>query len=341
MTTIYAAMESAFVGVDPDDPEPTTRLTDHSLECVGADPRDPDRVLVGTFDAGLQVSTDGGNHFGTAAGLDGESVLSVTVSSHDPAVVWAGTEPSAVYRSADGGDTFEERPGLTELPSAEEWSFPPRPHTHHVRWIAVDPRDPERLYVAVEAGALVRTDDGGETWQDRPKGARRDNHTLAVHPDAPGRVYAAAGDGYAVSDDGGDTWAYPQEGLAHRYVWGLAVDPGDPDRVLVSAAHGATNAHRANSATAHVYRRTGVVTADDPDVGVTWTRVTDPGLPTGKDVTRAVFATDGPGTVYAATNRGLFRSDSFGAEGSWERVETGLDWREHFGDDTCRGLVVV
>ncbi len=126
----------------------------------------------------------------------------------------------------------------TELDSAARWSFPPRPDTHHVRWLALAPDDPEQVYAAIEAGAFVRSPDGGETWVDHPDGARRDNHTLATHPDAPDRVYTAAGDGFALSTDRGAAWTHPQEGLAHRYVWGLAVHPDDPDCAIVSAASG-------------------------------------------------------------------------------------------------------
>jgi len=108
-------------------------LTAHTLECVAADERRPGRAFVGTVDSGLQRTTDGGETWDQVLEA-GDRVTSVTVSPHDPAVLWAGTEPSAVYRSTDGGSSWTERPGLTDLDSAERWSFPPRPHTHHVRW---------------------------------------------------------------------------------------------------------------------------------------------------------------------------------------------------------------
>jgi len=50
-------------------------------------------------------------------------------------IVYAGTEPSAVFRSVDGSDSWVDLASLRALPSADTWSFPPRPHTHHVRWI--------------------------------------------------------------------------------------------------------------------------------------------------------------------------------------------------------------
>ena len=183
--------------------------------------------------------------------------------------------------------------------------------------------------VGIELGALVLSEDGGDTWRERPPGSRRDNHSLATHPDREGRVYSAAGDGYAWSDDGGDSWEQVHDGLEHTYCWSVVPDPGDPDRVLVSSANGARSAHTARTADSYVYRREG----DEP-----WQRLDGRGLPTGEGVVRAVFATTGePGAVYAVTNRGLFRSSDFGD--SWSRLD--VDWDDRLETVTPRGLAVV
>lgn len=302
------------------------RIVGHDLECVDASPSEPDRVFAGTVGSGLLRSIDGGETWNEVGEFD-DRITAVTVSPHDPDDVWVGTEPSGVYRSTDGGRTWEHRDGLTDLPSADRWSFPPRPHTHHVRWLAIDPRDPEVVYVAIEAGAFVRTTDGGATWEPHPDGARRDNHTVAVHPDAPDRVYTAAGDGYAESFDGGESWEYPQDGLDRRYVWGLAVDPGDPGTVVVSAASGARSAHTPDTAESYVYRRT----------GNSWTIAME-GLPEARGTTRAVLdAGLEPGEFVAVTNRGFFVSDDGAA--SW--TGTDLDWPESYRKQVARGVAVV
>ncbi|EMA43667.1 WD40/YVTN/BNR-like repeat-containing protein, partial [Halobiforma nitratireducens] len=299
---------------------------------VGASPATPERVFVGTFKHGLFRSTDGGDSFDRLRTEDefvSDAVTSLAISPHDPDVVYAGTEPSRIYRSTDGGDSWSHLDGLVDLPSAAAWYFPPRPDTHHVRWLEVDPSDPDRLYVGIEAGAFVYSEDGGETWHERPGGSRRDNHTLATHPDREGRVYTAAGDGYAESDDGGESWEHPQEGLEHTYCWGLARDPGDPDRVLVSSASGAMNAHTAESAASYVYRKAG----EEP-----WERLEHRGLPTGEGVVRAVFDTPGEGgVVYGLHNHGLFVTDDFGE--SWERV--GIELDEELESQSPRGIAVL
>ncbi|WP_101295389.1 WD40/YVTN/BNR-like repeat-containing protein [Halegenticoccus soli] len=334
MPTVYAALDDALLVVrgDPGDRTADRTLDDHDLDCLAVAPgagENGDRVFCGTFDAGLWRSEDGADSWERVGeGTVGNKVMSVAVNPDDPDEVWAGTEPSAVYRSTDGGEAWTVREGLTDLPSASSWSFPPRPYTHHVRWIEVDPADPAHLYVSIEAGALVQTFDRGETWEDRMPDSRRDNHSLTTHPEAPGLAWAAAGDGYAETVDGGATWSHPQEGLDHRYCWSVAVDAEDSRTVLVSAARGARSAHNPASAESYVYRKRG----DEP-----WERC-DADLPAGEGMVRAVLARgDDGGEFYAATNRGLFETADAGE--TWEAFD--VEWPAAFEEQTPSGLRVV
>ncbi|MGM0447497.1 MAG: hypothetical protein ACQERM_04480 [Methanobacteriota archaeon] len=357
---IYAAYDDGLRVVDPATGAVETRLSGQRVECLSVargeaaadaeDATDPPRVLAGTFDAGLFRSVDGGSRFAcvaaSALGPEGsgpDAVTAVATSPHDPDVVWIGTEPSRAYRSFDGGETAERVGGLTDLPSAGEWSFPPRPDTHHVRWIEPCPADPARWLFGIEAGALAVTPDGGETWTDCPPGSRRDTHTMATNADASDRVYAAAGDGFAESDDRGDSWRVRDAGLDHRYVWGLAVDPGDPDTALVSAAEGATAAHRRGEAYLYRYRRgedgvdggTGAEGEGEPasDPGA-FERLDDRGFPTGEGTYRAVLAAGrSSGEVWALSDRGLFVTRDAGD--SFEQVPVDLP------DRAARALAVA
>ena len=171
-----------------------------SPTCVAVDVRGP-AVYCGTARAGLFRSRDSGRNWEPVGpGIDHTMVTAVDVGHAEQAdgfsIVYAGTEPSAVFRSDTGGDSWVDLAGLRALPSADTWSFPPRPHTHHVRWIEADVSVADRVFVAIEAGALVRTLDGGQTWRDRVRGGPYDTHTAMTHPLAPGRIYSAAGDGY-------------------------------------------------------------------------------------------------------------------------------------------------
>ena len=318
--TVYAAYGDGLRVIDPDRERVDVRLDGRRVECLAVHDDAPDRVLAGTFADGLYRSLDAGATFdrvtAETVGSDGpDAVTALATSPGDPATVLIGTEPSRVYRSTDGGRSAERVSGLTDVSSASTWSFPPRPDTHHVRWIEVCPADPDRWYVGIEAGALVVTPDAGGRWIDRPAGSRRDTHTIATHPDAPDRVYVAAGDGYAESRDRGASFAVHAEGLDHGYVWGLAVDPGDPDRVLVSAASGATAAHRRGEAS--LYRTRPAAGADER----TWERLDDRGIPT--ETYRAVLAGgSAAGRVWALHDRGLYVTTDGGDR--FERVSVDL-----------------
>jgi photosystem II stability/assembly factor-like uncharacterized protein len=287
-----------------------------SPECAAADPLHPARVYCGTRGAGVWRSDDAGRTWAPVGpGIAHREITAVAVGPTEPAprfgVVYAGTEPSAVFRSDDGGATWRDLPGLRTLPSASTWSFPPRPETHHVRWIEPDPGAAGRVFAAIEAGALVRTLDGGRTWLDRVPGGPYDTHTAATHRLAPGRVYSAAGDGYFESDDAGERWARRVDGLRHRYLVGIAVDPADPEAVVVSAAAGPGVAYGPGHAEAHVYRTTG---------RRPWEPATR-GLPDARGTTVSRLAThpEEPGVVYAANNRGVFRSADAGRR--WEALD--------------------
>src|SRR6516164_26398 len=296
-------------------------LGGRSPACVAVDLRGPAQVYCGTARAGLFLSHDSGRNWEpVGAGIDHPMVTAVDVAHAEQAdgfgIVYAGTEPSALFRSDNGGDSWVDLVGLRALPSADTWSFPPRPHTHHVRWIEADVSVADRVFVAIEAGALVRTFDGGRTWRDRVRGGPYDTHTAMTHALAPGRIYSAAGDGYFESTDAGDSWISVGDGLKHRYLVGVAVDPADPDAVIVSATAGPGSTYSPGRAEAYVYRKTGLTR---------WEQAMS-GLPEAKGSTVSQFATHAgePGVIYAANNRGLFRSDNAGR--SWKALE--LPWPE-------------
>jgi len=279
------------------------RLAGLAPACLSADQGDGARVYCGTSGHGVWRSADAGRNWEAVPGLERADVTAVAVSPTERVdalgVVYVGTEPSALFRSSDGGETWREAAGLRRLESAPTWSFPPRPETHHVRWIEPDAAVPGRVFVAIEAGALVRTDDAGRTWRDRVAGGPYDTHTAATQPRAPGRVYSAAGDGYFESRDAGETWQRRVDGLRHHYLIGIAVDPEDPETVVASAAAGPRTAYRPAHADAFVYRRAR---------GATWT-LSMAGLPEPRGTTASRFAVDPDSrTMYAANNRGVFRS---------------------------------
>src|SRR5437763_620934 len=181
----------------------------------------------GTVGDGVWKTDDGGqtwNSIGKAS-ISNKDVTSVTVSHHhlkrrgnkEFNTVYVGTEPTALYRSDDGGESWEKTSALNDLNSSTSWSFPPRPWTSHVRWIESDVNNPDYVFAAIEAGALVQSHDGGKTWIDRVERGPYDTHTMATHQKMPKRIYSSAGDGYFESFDYGESWNSHRARLKHHY----------------------------------------------------------------------------------------------------------------------------
>lgn len=295
--------------------------------CLAADPSRPERVWCGADDGALLTTADRGATWRVLQGPGGPHPISaLAVGYGETPPVYAGYDPSALFRSDDGGESWRELTAMVEVPSASTWSFPPRPDTHHVRDVLVDPHAHDTIYVCIEAGALLRSRDRGETWIDRTPDGPYDTHTLGAHRLAPGLLYSAAGDGLGnpargvqASTDGGEEWAPIGEGLDRPYGWGLAVDVDDPDTIVVSAAPSPWAAHTPGpNAEASIYvrrGRTGWVEAGD-------------GLPGPTGSAAAALASGMAGGVfYAGNNRGVFHSGDGGR--SWRRLDLGdVEWLE-------------
>jgi photosystem II stability/assembly factor-like uncharacterized protein len=303
MTRLFVATGEAIVRVG--DGRSETVLEREGAQCVVVDPRDPERILAGCRGGGVFESEDGGRTWHDAA-LPSTDVFSVAYSPAD-SVAYAGCEPSALWVRRQG--VWEELSTLRELPSAPTWSFPPRPWTSHVRWIAPSPHDAELVLAGIELGGLMRSSDGGRTWQDHRPGAQRDVHSLAWHPTEPGRAYEAAGGGSAWSRDGGDTWEPADDGRDRHYTWALAVDRTDPDCWFVSASPGPFEAHGTRPAQAALYRWRGEGPWEELDLG----------LPRPLETMPYSLAATSEGLVAAMRDGRLFLSDDQGD--AWRPLE--------------------
>lgn len=239
----------------------THTLTEPATSSVAIDPLDPDRIVAGSFDRSAWLTTDGGRTWDYIGhGVHSTHVSAVAMSparaTNGRSAIYVGTEPANLYRSEDDGHTWDFFPELPKLPSSRTWSFPPRPWTHHTRWITPHPEDPNLLFVGVELGGVMRSTDGGQTWEDRKPGSQFDCHSLAIPTADTDRLYEAAGGGVAISLDRGVTWQAADTGMDRHYAWSVAVDPADPDLWYVSASTGARSAHNEQGDSQAVLYRT-------------------------------------------------------------------------------------
>jgi len=167
----------------------------------------------------------------------------------DGGSLYAGVAPAALYRSADGGQNWQEVTGLTEHPSRPRWQ--PGGGGLCLHSIVLDPSDPQRMFVAISATGVFRTDDGGITWAPRNKGTRAEFqpekypefgqcvHKLLMAPGNSSRLFQQNHCGVYRTDDAGETWQEITTGLPSDFGFPLALHPRDPDTLYVIPLKGA------------------------------------------------------------------------------------------------------
>ncbi|MBI3970726.1 MAG: exo-alpha-sialidase [Chloroflexi bacterium] len=149
-----------------------------------------------------------------------------------PGTFFAGTEEAALFVSHDRGDTWEEVDGLTSHPTRPHWG--PGAGGMGLHTILIHPSNPQRMWVAMSAVGVFRTDDRGATWQLRNAGMRKvpvegvpnvDGaaqdighcaHKVALDPDDPDVLYMQDHGGVRKSTNGADSWFAIEEGLGQE-----------------------------------------------------------------------------------------------------------------------------
>lgn len=288
-------------------------LANQDVRCLAADPTDPHVVYAGTQGAGVLRSDDSGQTW-RQSGLAGHIVKSLVVSHAAPGTVYAGTKPALVFVSYDGGAHWEELTSFRRIRSRWLWFSPAeKPFSAYVQALALSPSDPNVIIAGIEAGAVVRSADGGKTWSGHRRGAMRDCHSLAYHPYHDGWVYEGGGTGagVSVSRDSGATWTQPRAGIDRHYGWAVAADRDHPEVWYASLSPGPMKAHSAANAQAAIFRATG---------GADWQKLSG-GLPQPLTTMPYALLTDPvvSGQIYAGLGNGeVWHSADYGD--TWRRL---------------------
>jgi photosystem II stability/assembly factor-like uncharacterized protein len=219
-------------------------VTEHETFAVNVHPTDPDVVFAGTSD-GVYRSTDRGKTFQRANFPDkGIQIWSFLVDAGNPDLVYAGGSPITMYRSEDRGETWRKLPD-PGMPDRAVMPFACR-----VMRLAQHPTQPGTLYAALEVNGVMRTTDGGETWQDCSTDLIRlaqlphlksrivsnpyndgmlDGHAIATSPADPDAVIVAVRMGLFRTEDKGQSWQDMEVGRFSPSTYGrdIKVSPQD------------------------------------------------------------------------------------------------------------------
>jgi photosystem II stability/assembly factor-like uncharacterized protein len=161
----------------------------------------------------------------------------------DPDTVYAGVEDAALFRTTDGGKTWHELPGLRGHGSGPRWQ--PGAGGMAVHTIIQDPANPQRMFIAISAAGVFRTDDGGETWQPMNRGLRSKYlpdedaevghcvHRIALHPSRPNVLFMQLHWNVNRSDDAGESWHLVSGNLPTDFGFPIDVHAHEPDTIYV------------------------------------------------------------------------------------------------------------
>lgn len=178
------------------------------------------------------------------SGLSLKNIWQICQGRDDqPDTLYCGVEPSALFRSQDNGESWSLVRGLFDHPHRPKWQ--PGGGGLCLHTILPDPQNRARLWVAISAAGVYRTDDGGETWQACNRGIRAEFlpekypefgqcvHKVVQHPAEPRRLFLQNHWGLYRSDDGADSWKDIANGVPSDFGFAMAGHPHNPDTVYI------------------------------------------------------------------------------------------------------------
>jgi serine/threonine protein kinase len=187
---------------------------------------------------------EGNVRFPEDCGTSLKNIWQICIGPEDrPETMYCGVEPAALFVSRDAGERWELVRGLFNHPHRPRWQ--PGNGGLALHTILLDPADRQRMYIAISAGGVYRTDDGGATWQARNHGIRvafhpdkypefgQCVHKMVLHAARPDRIFLQHHWGLYRSDDRADSWQSISNGVPSDFGFAMLMHPRDPDCVYI------------------------------------------------------------------------------------------------------------
>ena len=161
----------------------------------------------------------------------------------DPNHVYAGVEDAALFESKDGGENWKELAGLRGHGTGPKWQ--PGAGGMCLHSILLDPKNPERIFIAISAAGAFRTDDGGKSWKPINQGFHSQYipdphaevghcvHHIAMHPSRPDTLFMQKHWDIMRSDDAGDSWREVSGNVPSDFGFPIDIHAHEPETIYV------------------------------------------------------------------------------------------------------------
>lgn len=182
--------------------------------------------------------------FPSESGVSLKNIWQISLGRPDePEVLYCGVEPAALFETRDGGETWSLVQGLFNHPHRHRWM--PGNGGLSLHTIVLDPTNNQRMYVAISAGGVYRTDDGGLSWTAQNRGIRATFlpakypefgqcvHKIAMHPTRPERLFLQNHWGLYRSDDYAENWTDIANGVPSDFGFAMVINPKKPNCVYI------------------------------------------------------------------------------------------------------------
>jgi len=182
--------------------------------------------------------------FPADTGVSLKNIWQISLGRTDePDVLYCGVDPAALFETRDGGETWSLVRGLFDHPHRPRWV--PGNGGLALHTIVPDPVDRQRMYVAISAGGVYRTNDAGRTWTAQNRGIRvtfmpgkypefgQCVHKIVMHPARPERLFLQNHWGLYRSDDSCENWTDIANGVPSDFGFAMAMHPRNPDCVYI------------------------------------------------------------------------------------------------------------
>jgi photosystem II stability/assembly factor-like uncharacterized protein len=161
----------------------------------------------------------------------------------DPDSVYAGVEDAGLFRSTDGGKTWQELAGLRGHGTGPSWH--PGAGGMCLHTIVLDPATRGRMFTAISAAGVFKSDDAGQTWKPANRGLNSKYipdptaevghcvHRIAQHPTRPDVLFMQKHWDVMRSDDAGESWREISGNLPTDFGFVVDVHAHEPNTVYV------------------------------------------------------------------------------------------------------------